>query len=514
MTSEATTRAEAGPGAADTGFGIGTGAGSIPGYGSSAGTAACPDQATAATTAATGTAHVAAPATDTPATGTPAGCYPRDRYGLRLSTTPEAAEAYQAGLDRVLLLTDGAAEQFARAVTIDPGFALGHAALALLGAEWGAPVDVPAALAAAREAAERRADERERSFVAAVTARAGDPAGADADSPGARALLRHITEHPRDALAVSAAVPTIAFGGITSGKRTWDLVEGLAKDYGRDWWYSGELAFVRQEQGRWEEAEDLAVHALAEQPAAGHAVHARTHVYYETGQHGAGLSWLDAWIGENGPRANNGAHFSWHAAIHELALDDGAAVRRRYEGQLAPPTVSGSRALVDSGSLLWRCRMVSRWNGPMPTGELIRAAHADWMVAPPNPFAALHGVLALALVRDADGLAALHGWAGGHPKPVFREVVAPLCGGLCAVVEERWQDAVSMLYLLLPRLGELQGSVAQAEVVEETLVYSMIRAGQTARAAEVITARLDRRPSQLDRSRIAALRLDGYVPVA
>lgn len=128
------------------------------------------------------------------------------------------------------------------------------------------------------------------------------------------------------------------------------------------------------------------------------------------------------------------------------------------------------------------------------------------MSAPPNPFAALHGALALALVQDAQGLGALHRWAGGHTKPVFREVVAPLCGGLCAVVEHRWDDAVSMLHLLLPRLGELQGSVAQAEVIEETLVYSMIQAGQTARAAEVITARLDRRPSRLDRRRVAALR--------
>jgi hypothetical protein len=439
--------------------------------------------------------------------------YPQDRYGLRLSTTPEAAEAFQAGLDRVLLLTDGAADEFARAVAIDPGFALGHAALALLGSEWGAQVDVPAALTAAREAAARRADERERSFVAAVTARATDPVCADADSPGARALLRHITEHPLDALAVSAAVPTIAFGGITSGRRTWELVEALGKNYGRDWWYCGELAFVRQEQGRWAEAEELAVHALAEQPAAGHAVHARTHVFYETGQHDAGLSWLDAWIGENGPHANNGAHFSWHAAIHELALDDSAAVRRRYEGQLAPPTVSGSRALVDSGSLLWRCQMVSRWSGPLPTDELMEAAHASWMSEPPNPFAALHGALALALVQDGEGLGEMHRWAGAHMKPVFREVVAPLCGGLCAVVEERWQDAVSMLYLLLPRIGELQGSVAQAEVIEETLVYSMIQAGQTARAAEVITARLDRRPSELDRSRVAALRGGGYAGV-
>ena len=37
------------------------------------------------------------------------------------------------------------------------------------------------------------------------------------------------------------------------------------------------------------------------------------------------------------------AHFSWHAALHELALDDAAALHRRYAAQLAPPTVQGAR---------------------------------------------------------------------------------------------------------------------------------------------------------------------------
>ena len=437
--------------------------------------------------------------------------YPNDRYGLRLSTTSEAAEAFCLGMERVLMLREGAMAQFARAVALDPGFALGHATLALLGSEWGAAVDVPGELAAVRAAGTCGIDERERSFVAAVAARVGDPVGSDQDSPGARALLRHIADYPLDALAVSAAVPTVAFGGITSGRRTWELVERLGSSYGDDWWYRGELAFVRQEQGRWDEAEELAVRSLDEQPVAGHAVHARTHVFYETGRHEAGLRWLDGWIAEHGPQANSGAHFSWHAAIHELALDDSNAVQRRYECQLAPPLVTGMRALVDSGSLLWRCRMVSRWRGPVPAEEVMDAARAEWLCAPPNPFAALHGALALALAGDAAGLAALCHWAGRHARPVFNEVVAPLCGGLCAVLEERWDDAVGLLSLLLPRRAELQCSLAQAEVIEETAVYAMIRAGQTARAARAITTRLDRRPSALDRARVSAL---GPQPVA
>ena len=92
-------------------------------------------------------------------------------------------------------------------------------------------------------------------------------------------------------------------------------------------------------------------------------MHARAHVYYETGQHTEGLAWLDEWIRTRGPEANHRSHFSWHAALHELMQGDVDAVRRRYERELAPPLVTGSRALVDSGPLLWRCHVTGAWDG-------------------------------------------------------------------------------------------------------------------------------------------------------
>ena len=141
------------------------------------------------------------------------------------------------------------------------------------------------------------------------------------------------------------------------------LVEGLGRSYGDDWWYAGQLAFVRQDQERWAEAEALASYALSVEPSSGHAVHARAHVFYETGQHAAGLAWLDEWIRTRGPEANHRSHFSWHAALHELMQGDVEAVRRRYERELAPPLVTGSRALVDSGALLWRCHVTDTWDG-------------------------------------------------------------------------------------------------------------------------------------------------------
>ena len=41
------------------------------------------------------------------------------------------------------------------------------------------------------------------------------------------------------------------------------------------------------------------------------------------------------------------SRFSWHAALHELALDHTDAVIVRYRSQLAPPSVWGTRAMVN-----------------------------------------------------------------------------------------------------------------------------------------------------------------------
>ena len=200
---------------------------------------------------------------------------PRDLMGLPLSTSAAAADAYNVGLGRVLRVQSGADAAFREAVGLDPGFALGHAALALLGHEGGAAADVATALRRAQDAVRRRGNERERSLVDVVTSRVQDCRGT-----GAAALVRHIGAHPRDALAVSAAVPTIAFSGVTDVQQeAWTLVEGLAPAYGDDWWYSGLLAFVRQDQGRYDEADALASSALRVEPGAGHAVHAQTHVF-------------------------------------------------------------------------------------------------------------------------------------------------------------------------------------------------------------------------------------------
>ncbi|MGI8523285.1 MAG: FAD/NAD(P)-binding protein [Nocardioides sp.] len=438
---------------------------------------------------------------------------PRDPLGLPLSTTAEAATAYNTGLERLMRLQSGAEELLGQAVAIDPDFALGHAALAMLGHEAGAQADVAACLEAARLAVRKRGDERERSLVDVVGRRVED-----VRHTGASALMNHIAHYPRDVLAVSAAVPTIAFSGVTDiQQEAWELVEGLAPAYGDHWWYISLLAFTRQDQFRLDDAGMLAESALFCEPSSGHAVHAQTHVMYETGRHESGRIWLDHWVTESGRSASHRAHFSWHAALHELALGDTEAVRQRYYTQLAPPTVTGVRALIDTASLLWRWRVTtSDWAAaaggdfadtaaPPPIQCVLEAVEPEHVDRPQTPFVAMHAALALAAAGDLPRLAALRTHCASSSDVVMRTTVTSLCAGLLQAGERDWGRAADTLRDLLPGLLAVGGSAAQREIVEETLLFCLVNAGRADQALALLDGRLDRRASPLDARRRRSL---------
>lgn len=425
---------------------------------------------------------------------------PRDLYGLPLTTTAAGAEFYNVALGRLLRVQPGADAALRAAVRADPDFALAHAGLALLGHEHGVPVDVRASLDTANRAA-RRLTDREYSQLAVITGRVS--------GAGPRLLRQHLRMYPRDALMLTVAVPTIAFAGAAGvPTRAWALVEELAPEYGDDWWYASVLAFVRQEQRRWSEAAALADRALAVEPASAHAAHARTHVYYETGDHIEGLAWLDGWIAGSGRDTRHRLHFSWHAALHELAEGDADAVRHRYATQLAPSTVSGetlsgetlsgARLLVDSASLLWRGSLDSVWTYDAPIQPVLDAVDPALLTDPPTRFTALHAALALATAQRVEGLARLRLYAVSSGDPVFPTVLAPLVSALWAYVEGRFDTAAALLAPIMPALVQLGGSAAQREVVEDTLLHALLRAGRVPEAHALLTRRLDRRPSRRD----------------
>lgn len=413
-----------------------------------------------------------------------------DRYGLALTGGTEAVAAYNRGVGHLLSLEQGALHAVAASVALDPTFALGHAALALLGHELCAPVDTDARLRDARLHA-RRSTSRERSHVEAVARHvAGD----------SRPLVAHLQHHPTDALLLSVAVPTIAFAGVTTVPQdAWEIVERCRPAYGDDdWWFTGLLAFMRQEQGRLDEALELSCRSLDAQPGAGHSAHARAHAHYETGDHAGGLAWMDDWVTGAGARVDNLCHFSWHAAMHELSMGDLDAVRRRYESQLSPSPATGCRTLVDAGSLLWRWALTPGSRSVPGVDEVLSVVDRDLLRSPQSPFMAMHAAVVLCAAEDAEGLATLARSCANRTDPTHVEVTAPLARALRRLVLGDPSGAADALARIQPVLWRVGGSDAQREVVEETRICALLRAGRYADALVLVDRRLDRRPCRRD----------------
>ena len=414
----------------------------------------------------------------------------RDLYDYALSTGREASAAYVRGVRDLLCLRSGAVEAAAESIAHDPRFALGHAALALLGHELCAPVDVEGRL---RDAVLHsvRGTSRERSHVHAVAAHVrGD----------SRPLIAHLASYPRDALLLSIAVPTIAFAGVTEvPEEAWSIVERAAPAYGDDWWFTGLLG-LRPPGAASVRRSDGALLSFARTRSRAPDTR-RTPGPTPTTRPGTtlpGSSWMGGWLTGDGAATQSLTHFAWHAALHELSLGDLDAVRRRYDAQLLPEAGLGCRALVDSGSLLFRWAITPGAADVPDLREVTAVTDRELLERPATPFVAMHAAVTMLALGDRDGLVNLTRWAAGHAHPVHREVVAPLGTALLQMEAGRYSeaaDALARLDSLSPRLG---GSDAQREILEETRICALLRADRYDDARRVLDARLDRRRSPRD----------------
>ena len=205
-----------------------------------------------------------------------------------------------------------------------------------------------------------------------------------------------------------------------------------------------------------------------------------------------------AQVGGDGAAIDSLSHFSWHAALHELSLGDLDAVRRRYDAQLRPEHGLGCRALVDSGSLLFRWAITPDATAVPSMASVADVAGRDTLERPATPFLALHAAIALLATDDRAGLGRLEAWAAAHHHPTQREVVAPLASALRMMATGRCSAAADALAALHPQVRRLGGSDAQREVVEEARIAALLRAQQLDEARVLLDERLDRRRSPRD----------------
>lgn len=434
-----------------------------------------------------------------------------DAWGLPVTGDADAVALWDAALDDYLAF-DGPDGTVALVEQV-PDLAVGHALLALAAMDGEADADADVEIAEA-ERLVADASERERAFVAVVKESSGRPMWA-LD----RVWGPYLAAHPTDLLARFTVLIAVRFAfrddDDTEGAR---LVQEGRRVNGAHPFVLSLQAMGAQERGALDEAQELAAAVLADRPGYIPAGHATTHVHFERGDHEGGLAWLTGWLRDQvRPGGPYLPHLSWHAGLHELALDDRDAVLRRLVDMVGPDA-DENWFLSNGASYAWRLKLAGLLDADDdPSGGVLAERAGTAADDPPFLFVGWHAALGLACAGDVAGLRAMaqrfegvggvDSVAGDDVAPGAREVLPPLAGALADLLEDRPEPAADALARVTAHGTRLGGSRAQREVLEDTWLAALVRAGRTEQAARLLRERLDRRPHAGDSTRLAALQL-------
>ncbi|WP_260958595.1 tetratricopeptide repeat protein [Pseudomonas citri] len=426
-----------------------------------------------------------------------------DRYSLPLSTSCEtAAERYRTGVDLLLSLWPGVAETLEEAIAADPEFALAHAARARFHAVRAEVSQAKARIAKAVELVHANGTERERSHVQTLAlAINGQPAKALASA------LQHADRWPLDIVILSlplGAFGLFAFSGMADHDQARvDLCERHARHFPEDdWWFLNYRGWAHGENGDVALGRALTQRSLELRRNNVNAVHAVAHVLHESGANDEAAVIIRDWLPGYDRSGTLHGHIAWHGALAALERGDTETALGIYAEHVAP-SVSGGvpiNVVSDSASFLWR---MQAYGHEVPAGLWDEAARyaSNYFQQPGFPFADFHMALLaaatgnqLALEQRADALTVLV--RDGHLRA--GPVVPALCHAVQAFADGHYADCARILEPVAHEVVRLGGSGAQREIVQDTLLVSLMRAGEADKARALLDRRLHRRPSPRD----------------
>ena len=426
-----------------------------------------------------------------------------DRYSLPLSTTSDlAAERYQAGVDLLLSLWPGAAETLDAAIAADPHFALAYAARARLHAIRAEVSDARSKIAQAMEVVGRNGTERERSHVQVLLF------AINGQAPKAlAAALEHTDKWPRDILILSlplGAFGLFAFSGMANHDQARvDLCERHARHFDADdWWFLTYRGWAHGENGNVQLGRAMTQRSLELRRHNVNAAHAVAHVLYESGANDEAEDVIAGWLPEYDKSGVLHGHIAWHAALIALERGDTDRAIAIYNEHVAPSASTGVPVNVvsDTASFLWRMQAYGQTVPAGMWGEAARYASGYFKQAG-FAFADFHMALVAAATGDKVALEQRVGdlvklvEAGQLPAG---SVVPAICRAALAFAEENYTLCAEILEPVARDVVRIGGSGAQREIVEDTLLVSLMRSGEAAKAAALLDKRLHRRASPRD----------------
>lgn len=426
----------------------------------------------------------------------------QDRYGLAISTaSSEAAAAYREGVDLLLAGWPGAAEEFERAVSIDPDFALAHIARARIHTFYQQGDVARKKATLARELVAKNGSERERTHVETLAL------AIEGNIPAALAsALNHLEAHPRDALVMSlpmGAFGLFAFSGMADHDQARvDLCGRHAQAYGDDWWFLTMHGWALTENGDVKRGRAMTQRGFDMRRANAHAAHALLHAMFEDGS----VADADALVTEFIPTYDRSGilhgHILWHQALGALEHGDAARALAVYAEVLTPTATKAPplNVVTDAASLLWR---LTAYGHAVPETLWAEADAFARTVFPKSslPFADVHMALFAAATRDQaaleERLAVVEKRLAEGKLPAG-PVVPRIFRAMMAFAEGRYGICVRELEPVLAEVVRIGGSHAQRQLIEDTFIVALMKSGDLARARAMLDVRLHRRPSPRD----------------
>lgn len=277
------------------------------------------------------------------------------------------------------------------------------------------------------------------------------------------------------------------------------VFEKIGEDAPVSGYIMGMCSFGLEESGEYEAAESFGRKAVELNGNDLWALHAVAHVLEMQCRHGEGRDLLNQPFGTWSDRNPFKDHLWWHSALFSLESGDTDHVLELYDREVRVDETGFYLDVQNAASLLKRLELIgvdvgTRWE---ELADLAQSRTGDHVM----PFTDAHFMMALTgagrLEAARDYLASLKAFAASGANEVAevtQQATVPVCEGLLACAEGRFDDAADILYEMRDGLSPMGASHAQRDIFQQVMIDAVMRAGRTDTARSLLEERRQQRP--------------------
>ena len=417
-----------------------------------------------------------------------------DRRSLPISVGDQrAVDYFDDAVDDVLAFGGNSERYLSQSFELEDDFLLGHCLMALTNVIGNASSGLKKAKDSIDRAsrAANSVSDREQLHLSAVKA------WYDSDLALSSRLYQEIQRsHPTDLMALFAGHWLDFYLG--DAKVLMERMDRVLGDWGESTpgygYVLGMYAFGLEENGHYDQAEELGRRSVELNPADAWGVHSVTHVMEMTGRAEEGIEWLQSTLPGWGSSTLK-LHNWWHALLLYIDLRDTDSVLDLYDTRLVDDDRVDAEALADRVSALARLSLLDvdvghRWT-------VMAALWEPMMFDVRSPFNDLHALLAFRYSNHEDLAQALMECVRNEYDrtiPMMR-VGAGVLEGVDALFRGDNDAALALLAENGGHVNLIGGSHAQRDLVSQMTLEAAIRAGEWASARAMLKERKLRRES-------------------